>query len=203
MFPDAMIVVYDLGMTWDQTRLTKYMGATYCQWTKHNSDGKYPKGYIPRALHKPSMLFHAARHLEGPIIYLDVDAYPVNYFKIPDCDVAVTMKRKDQMAQHKGTELEEYLGKLDAGVIMFGPDEPREYFIAKWAMDMQDDPNPSDQKSLNRVVDECHDWKKYNVTRKLDVAGDEVRVHILHEGEYNSAFMHNDAKIVHKRVHEN
>jgi len=149
------------------------------------------------------MLFHATRNCTGDIVYMDVDAYPVAYFEVPDCDVAVTMKRKDQMAQHRGTPLEEYLGKLDAGVIMFGSDLKRELFIAKWAMDMQDDPSPSDQKSLNRVVDECHDWEKYNVTRSLDIGGDVIKIHILHEGEYNSSFMHNGAKIVHERVHEN
>ncbi|MHA2070125.1 MAG: hypothetical protein ACXABY_37640, partial [Candidatus Thorarchaeota archaeon] len=177
VFPDAHMVLYDLGITLGQLGLTKSMDVTYCQWQPVRHRGSYPDGYIPRALHKPSMLFHAARHLRGPIIYMDVDAYPVSPFVIPDCDVAVTMKRKDQMAQYRGTELEEYLGKLDAGVIMFGPNEAREFFIAKWAMDMQDDPNPSDQKSLNRVVGECHDWEKYNITRNLDVAGDIVKIH--------------------------
>jgi hypothetical protein len=52
------------------------------------------------------------------------------------------------------------------------------------------------------VVDECHDWEKYNVTRKMDIGGETLRVRILHEGEYNSSFMHPDAKILHLRVHE-
>jgi hypothetical protein len=202
VFPYANIVVYDLGMTTEQMFFTKAMGAIYCKWDKVQSNGKYPEGYTPRALHKPSMLFHAARNLAGPIVYMDVDAYPVAHFEVPDCDVAVTMKRRDVMKLYKDTPLEEYLGRLDAGTIMFGTGEARELFIAKWAMDMQDDPNPSDQKSLNNIIDECHDWIKYNVTRKLLVGGDPVRVQILHEGNYNSAFLHPDAKIIHKRVHE-
>jgi hypothetical protein len=204
VFPDAKIYVYDLGMTYDQLYALDHSNVSIRGWRKvvPKDHAPYPIGYTPRALHKPSMLYNLSRHADGPIVYMDVDAYPVNYFKVPDCDVAVTMKRKDQMAQHRGTPLAEYLGKLDAGVIMFGPDAKRGLFLAKWVLDMQNDDCPSDQKSLNNVVGECHDWEKYNVTRQYPIAGTTVRVHILHEGEYNSSFMHPDAKILHLRVHE-
>ena len=198
VFPSASITVYDLGMNYIQQEKI-YAQLVRCRpWRKKKTDGKYPEGYYPRALHKPHMLYHAHRHLHGPILYLDVDAYPVSYFDMPDCDVAVTKKNILSVAQYANTPLEEYLGFLDAGVIMLGPDKKRELFLAKWAKDMQDDPSPSDQKSLNRVVGEGD----YNTTRELDIGGDTLKIHILHEGIYNSSFMHPEAKIVHLRVHE-
>lgn len=202
MFPEARMVLYDLGMSSHQLGLINYFLVKYKPWTPVKPRGKYPDGYVPRALHKPSMLLNAARKLEGPIVYMDVDAVPVNHFNVPDCDVAVTMKSKETMAQYANTPLQEYLGFLDAGVIMFGPDEKRELFIAEWLNDMREDDSPSDQKSLNRVVGKCHDWKDYNVTKDLEIAEETLRVRILHEDDYNSSTAHPEANILHLRVHE-
>ena len=197
------MIVYDLGMSSHQLGLINYFLVKYKQWYPMKGHGKYPEGYKPRALHKPSMLLNAARTLDGPIVYMDVDAIPVKYFEVPDCDVAVTMKRKDAMKQYKDTPLEEYLGLLDAGVIMFGADKKRELFIADWILDMSKDPNPSDQKSLNKIVGRCHNWETYNVTKNLDVGDETLRIRILHEDDFNSSVAHPDAKILHLRVHEN
>jgi hypothetical protein len=202
VFPDARMVVYDLGMSSHQLGMINYFLVKYKQWHPMKSHGKYPDGYRPRALHKPSMLLNAARTLNGPIVYMDVDAVPVSYFEVPDCDVAVTMKSKQNMKLFVNSPLEEYLGLLDAGVIMFGPDEKRELFIADWLLNMSKDPNPSDQKSLNKIVGRCHDWDTYNCTKNLDIGDETLRVRILHEDDYNSSTAHPDAKVVHLRVHE-
>jgi hypothetical protein len=203
IFPAARLVVYDLGMSSHQLGMINYFLVKYKPWYPMKSHGEYPDGYKPRALHKPSMLLNAARTLKGPIVYMDVDAVPVSHFEVPDCDVAVTMKSKDNMKFFANSPLEEYLGLLDAGVIMFGPEEKRELFIADWLLDMSKDPNPSDQKSLNKVVGRCHEWKTYNCTKNLEIGDDTVRVRILHEDDFNSSTAHPDAKILHLRVHEN
>lgn len=202
IFPHAKMILYDLGMSSHQLGLINYFLVKYKPWKPIRWEGDYPEGYKPRALHKPSMLLNAARSLKGPIVYMDVDAVPVSYFEVPDCDVAVTMKRKDTMKSYAGTPLEEYLGQLDAGVIMFGANERRELFIASWILNMSEDSSPSDQKSLNRVVGRCHDWETYNCTKNLDIGDETLRVRILHEDDYNSSTAHPDAKILHLRVHE-
>lgn len=204
IFPGARIILYDLGMSGHQLGLINYFLVKWKPWTPMRSKGEYPHGYKPRALHKPSMLLNASRSLSGPMVYMDVDAIPIAYFDVPDCDVAVTMKSKDIMRFYRGTELEEYLGLLDAGVIMFGENKRnRELFIADWLLNMSKDPNPSDQKSLNKVVGRCHDWDTYNCTKNLAIGDETVRVKILHEDDYNSSTAHPDAKILHLRVHEN
>lgn len=203
VFPSARLILYDLGMSSHQLGMIDYFLVKYRPWRPFKSTGEYPEGYKPRAIHKPSMLLNAARALDGPIVYMDVDAIPVSYFDVPDCDVAVTMKRRSEMKKYAGTPLEEYLGLLDAGVVMFGPDEKRELFIADWILNMGRDKSPSDQKSLNKIVGRCHNWETYNVTKNLEIGDETVRVRILHEDDYNSSVAHPDAKILHLRVHEN
>ena len=203
VMPFVNIVVYDLGMSTRQINAIEFTRVKYQPWAKFTSDGVYPEGYKPRALHKPSMLLHACRSWRGPIVYMDVDTIIVSEFEVPDCDVAVTMKRREEIKKYAGTDLEEYLGFLDAGVIMFGPDNKRELFCAAWVIDLQKDNQHSDQKSLNRIVARCHNKTKYNITKKLEIADDVLRIRILHEDDYNSSVASPDAKILHLRVHEN
>lgn len=202
VLPGCEIKIYDIGMTFPQQQSIAFSGTKFYPWTSFKSKGTYPKGYIPRALHKPSMLLHACRSLKGTIVYMDVDAVPIAPFEVPDCDVAVTMKSRNEMMKYRGTPLDEYLGYLDAGVVMFGPHERRELFCARWILDLCKDENQSDQKSLNRIVSECTDFSTYNCTHNLFIADENIRVRVLNENEYNSSTAHPDAKILHLRVHE-
>lgn len=202
VLPNANVIVYDLGMTHAQAEAIAFSGTNFKPWNTFKSNGVYPDGYIPRALHKPSMLLNACLRFRGPIVYMDVDAVPIAPFEVPDCDVAVTMKSHSEMRKYRGTPLNEYLGYLDAGVVMFGSDEKRELFCAEWILDLGRDKNPSDQKSLNRILSKCHDFRTYNCTKNLYIGGEKLRARILHEDEYNSSVASPKAKILHLRVHE-
>ena len=139
----------------------------------------YPKGYRPKALHKPAMLVeYCFLHRWHNIVYMDADAWVVRPFDFPSKGLGLTRVRDVIMESYWGTPMEEYVGPYHSGVVFIGMGNIE--FLLAWEGDLNDDLLPSDKKSMNKAIE------SYDVTE-------------LDEYEFNSRTMLPFTKIFHSQ----
>jgi hypothetical protein len=106
--------------------------------------------WAARALHKPAIV---AEHLErhGTGCYLDADAIPVASLEIREgvWDVGVTVRRPAEV-RSDGDPNHEYLGEINAGVILFARSDATRRFLERWSE--QTLLLGSDQRALNHLI---------------------------------------------------
>jgi hypothetical protein len=106
--------------------------------------------WAARALHKPAIV---ADHLErnGGGCYLDADAIPVAPLEIREggWDIGVTVRRPVEV-RPGGAPLHEYLGEINAGVILFSSSDATRGFLERWSE--QTLLLGSDQRALNHLI---------------------------------------------------
>ena len=124
---------------------------------------------------------------------MDIDAIPVRHFEFPDCDVAVTMKRREEIQRYENTALEEYLGYLDAGVIMLGPiAQKRELFVAKWipVVPYRDDGTFNPYPVFNVQARDAESGDLLAETKVVAPVSTEADCYRCHGGEPRNALWH-------------
>lgn len=146
-------VVYDLGLTETQQDVLDMLGVPQRNCPPHPPPGlEYPSGYVPKALYKPAVLLDAYDEWGGDIVWLDADARPVQPFEFPAKELGLTRVASNVLKAFQGTDLEKYTGPYHSGVMFLGKSDYMMRFLMGWARDLWNDPQPSDKKSLNRII---------------------------------------------------
>ena len=178
---DVIPDVFDLGLTDIQVDALGMMGVDV--WDKPALTPEpgigYPKGYRPKALHKPAMLVeYCIQHAWHDVVYMDADAWVAQPFDFPTTGLGLTRVRDVIMESYWGTPMEEYVGPYHSGVIFIGMGCTN--FLLEWEEDINEDLLPSDKKSMNKSA------KAHHVTE-------------LNEYEFNSRTMLPFTKIFHSQ----
>jgi len=190
LFPKARLIVYDLGMTEQETLQLSEWGVEVKKWHIGPGEAVKAPNYYPRALHKPSMILDALeRYPNETAVYLDADAIPNRKFSVPTgCDVAVTLIDQHHIAWIESNPQLEFLGVFNTGVIFFGRSKRRLELCREWTARMHlAEFKISDQSVLSTLIEESegHNRQEYNVTRNLNISGTNVRIRILDALEWN------------------
>ena len=190
LFPKARLIVYDLGMTEQETLQIREWGVEVKKW--HIGPG-YPvekPNYFPRALHKPSMILDALeRYPNEYAVYLDADAIPNRSFSVPrGCDVAVTLVGQESLAILDSKPEVKYNGIFNTGVMLFGRSKRRLAFVSEWSDRLSvAGGTESDQRIAWLLLEEMEGFSRqeYDVTNVLKVRGENVMVRVLRDTVWN------------------
>ena len=149
---DVIPDVFDLGLTDIQVDALGMMGVDV--WDKPLLTPEpgigYPKGYKPKALHKPAMLLEYCDMYDDDVVYMDADAWIARPFDFPATGLGLTRVRDVIMEAYWGTPMEEYVGPYHSGVVFLGGGCIN--FLLEWEEDINEDLLPSDKKSMNKVA---------------------------------------------------
>ena len=153
---DVIPDVFDLGLTDIQVDALGMMGVDVWDVPALTPDPGvgYPKGYRPKALHKPAMLVEYCDMHDDDVLYMDADAWIVQPFDFPTAGLGLTRVRDVIMEAYWGTPMEEYVGPYHSGVMFLGRNRMR--FLLEWEEDINDDLLPSDKKSMNKAARNHH-----------------------------------------------
>ena len=189
-FPESKTIIYDLGMTEQETLQLNEWGVEVKGWHIGPGDPVTDQTYYTRALHKPSMILDALeRHPNEPAVYLDADAIPNKRFSVPkECDMAVTLANQYDLAWIEKHPHIEFNGIFNAGVILFGRSNKRLAFVSEWADGLEKStPIESDQRILGLLLEEMEGFtrREYNITHNLKVGGENMRVRVLEGDVWN------------------
>ena len=190
LFPKARLIVYDLGMTEQETLQLNEWGVEVKKWHIGPGHPVEKPNYFPRALHKPSMILDALeRHPNEYVVYLDADAIPNKRFSVPTgCDVAVTMVDQEALTILDSKPEIKYNGIFNTGVVMFGRSKRRLAFASEWSDRLSTSGSiESDQRIAWLLLEEMEGFSRqeYDVTNVLSVRGENVMVRVLRDTEWN------------------
>jgi len=189
-FPKAKTVIYDLGMTEEESLQLNEWGAEVKKWHIGPGEPVTDQTYYTRALHKPSMILDALeRHKGESAVYLDADAIPNKRFSIPkECDIAVTLASQYDLAWIENHPHIEYNGIFNAGVILFSESDKRLAFVREWSEGLERSATiDSDQRILGLMLEEMEGFtrREYNVTHNLKVGEENLQVRVLEGDVWN------------------
>ena len=190
LFPKARLIVYDLGMTEQETKQIREWGVEVKKWHIGPGDPVKAPNYYPLALHKPSMILDALeRYPNEYAVYLDADAIPNRSFSVPrECDVAVTLVNQDDLEWLESNPHIEYNGIFNTGVMLFGRSKRRLAFVSEWSDRLSEaGGQESDQRIAWLLLEEMEGFSRqeYDVTNVLSVRGENVAVRVLHPDKWN------------------
>lgn len=124
------------------------------------------EGGIQKCPYKPHVVKKSLKIFKDDVLWVDGDACIMKPFKVPKCDVLVTMRRQQEYVYE--SEYRNFSSYLNSGVVFIKNNEEGRRFVDMWIDQIPVNQFQSDQGALNDLVLRVTNLTEYDKVFELN-----------------------------------